>query len=189
MSDSQEPGPVQALTKALNHLHDRVAEPTQMGEQAAPLGDEGRRTYFGFAMAECHWLVAADVFCELIVEPDVAPLPNAPPLFLGLYNRRGDMLPVFQLHGLTGASAPSLPRVLLLGRGPEALGLLVDTVPVSLELDDAEFHQPSDQAPGALHCLCQGHHRHEDINWLCLNSHELGKQLVNLSWETDKATA
>lgn len=174
-----EENPTEALVRALTHLSERHLdldiEITATGAQA----DSNR--YFGFGMAGYRLLVPQGVFSELVIEPNLAALPNASAVLMGLHNHRGDLVPVFQLHGLLDAALPRLKRALLIGKGSQALGLLIDDLPVNVVLSEEDQATEPETFPAPLDRLCDRHHRQNGVDWYRLAGARLGEELLALS--------
>ena len=84
------------------------------------------------------------------------PIPGATGLLSGLINIRGELLPVFDLRGLLGASARAATersRIFVLGGERDDLGILVDEARgvLTLRLDQVLDPAPSSAAAGRHH--------------------------------------
>ncbi len=85
-----------------------------------------------FRIGELNLLVALNVSSEVAEMPPVCHLPGAPYGVKGLVNRYGRVIPVVDLITLFNLkSKPVLrPWLLVCGRGEDAVGLIIDSLPV-----------------------------------------------------------
>ena len=85
----------------------------------------------GFYIGDLKLLVRLDATSEVLEIPPLFRLPGAPPGIKGLANRHGRVVPVMDLSiffGLTQARATN-GWLLVCGRGDEAVGLIIDSLP------------------------------------------------------------
>jgi chemotaxis signal transduction protein len=93
---------------------------------------DARRVRYGFRVSSLSLLIQADTRSEVVEARGIAAMPNAPRWLAGYMNLRGNPVPVFDL-----CAALDLPRndaaqktmVLVLDKGDQAAGLLIDGVP------------------------------------------------------------
>src|SRR5262249_7709990 len=95
--------------------------------------------------------VAAACVWRAVGAPDIAPVPGAPAILLGVMNLHGEVLPVFdprQLLGLTAEAPGDAGRVVVLGRTCAEFGLLVDAADQVVRLTTDQLHSaPESLAP------------------------------------------
>lgn len=128
------------LISALNKLRYRELDGLFLESSQQP--QNVAQPYFGFSINGEEFVVSARHFCEVFCDIPVAPLPNSPDILLGLVNLRGLLLPVYQLHSYLTGNAPAANGqktsrkkiVLVIGKGERAVGLLIDSLPVSLSI-------------------------------------------------------
>lgn len=86
---------------------------------------------YGFRCAGLNFLIAARTYSELAHARDIAALPGSPRHLLGLYNLRGNLLPVFNLALAMGGEKNTLnPNYLLiLDQREQALALAIEQQP------------------------------------------------------------
>lgn len=110
---------------------------------AAPVVKE--ESVFGFRVGQWGFLVATGVFCEVMGQFRVDPLPNTPPWFMGLLNLRGNLVPAFDLRPLLGETGADRKKrsLLVIGAGERAIGLWIDGFPEVM----AAFTAPPGTAP------------------------------------------
>ena len=104
----------------------------------------GQRTRFGFRVGQLGLLIRPDAQSEVVVLASIASIPHVPVWFLGLLNRRGHLLPVFDLHQLlqTGDSRHDNRMVLILDQGGDAVGIPIDSLPQPVSMHRALRHRP-----------------------------------------------
>jgi chemotaxis signal transduction protein len=89
-------------------------------------------------------LIRPDAQSEVLTLASIASIPNVPGWFLGLLNRRGYLLPVFDLHRLlnTADSRRHNRTVLILDQGRDAVGIPIDSLPQPVGLTRTLQHRP-----------------------------------------------
>jgi len=85
----------------------------------------------GFRIGELKLLVSLDATSEVAEIPPLFRLPGAPTGIIGLVNRHGRVMPVMDLSVLFGIQQEPAAGTWLLtcGRGDEAIGLIIDSLP------------------------------------------------------------
>jgi len=108
-------------------------------------------TRHGFELAGTRFLIPLGLHAELSARPPICAIPDTPTLLLGFINHRGETLPVFDLDRLTGSYPANAGRwVLRLGKGAEAIGLLLNDLPHGLlggEAAASDAPPPSQLSP------------------------------------------
>jgi purine-binding chemotaxis protein CheW len=75
---------------------------------------------------------------EVVPAPEVTPLPGAPPALLGVFNLRGEVVPLFDTARLLGlASAPAADQVTVADTQAGPAGLVAHGRPQREQLGDA----------------------------------------------------
>jgi len=111
-------------------------------------------------------------------------IPTRHPVFRGLINRRGSLVPVFDVGSLLGAepSLSSRARVLVLGTGDDAVGVILDSTPYRTSIAEEQ------KAPAPVQLFqVFGRHIGEcfEIESGCVADVDLGGFLEDLSHETN----
>ena len=91
-----------------------------------------------FAIGHDRYLVDAGIVREVVADPRPTRLPTAPTVFQGVFNLRGEIVPLFDTAALLGFPRPayaSLAIVVSLPAGPA--GLMVSALPTMENLGDA----------------------------------------------------
>jgi chemotaxis signal transduction protein len=104
----------------------------------------GQPTRFGFRVGQLCLLIRLDAQSEVVTTVSIASIPNVPVWFLGLLNRRGHLLPVFDLHQLlqTGERRHDNRTVLILDQGSDAVGIPIESLPQPVGINRALRHRP-----------------------------------------------
>lgn len=117
----------------------------QESEDTAPLR-------YGFRLGGIGFLLAQEQLVEVAMDLAVHPIPNTEKWFAGMINMRGNLVPVFDIRMLLGmsndADGKDRRRLLVLGSGEMAVGILIDELPTTVHLDQPESHSP--QLPDML---------------------------------------
>ncbi|MBZ4194157.1 MAG: chemotaxis protein CheW [Candidatus Contendobacter sp.] len=93
---------------------------------------ERQRVRYGFLVGGIGLLIGPDTSSEVLESAPVYPLPTAPVWLLGLVNLRGNLAPVFDIKPLLELEDDHHPvqnRLLILGGGDKAVGIMIDGLP------------------------------------------------------------
>lgn len=173
----------QALISSLNRLRGRTLDEAWKISFDRSIAEETRIRHIGFKIAGISCAVPADAFCELVVKPDVSPLPNASGVLLGLCNIRGLLVPIYSLQFSVNNSPAPVSNVLLIGKGRHCIGLLVDDLPVTLELNLQGNQINHDAIPPAISPLFMDSCEQQGVSWHRVDVDKLGNSLVNLCYQ------
>jgi twitching motility protein PilI len=90
---------------------------------------------FGARLGDIGLLVPPGMLSEVVEDAKIYPLPTAPQWFQGLINLRGSLVPVFNLKCLfqMDAQDTETTNLLVLNSEEEAVGFLIDGLPVTLD--------------------------------------------------------
>jgi chemotaxis signal transduction protein len=85
----------------------------------------------GFRLGNLGFLIASDIFSEIIQRPQINPLPLVQPWFLGLLNLRGTIVPVLDIlqYLEEPASNHAKRQLLVIDKGEQAAALWIDGYP------------------------------------------------------------
>lgn len=123
-----------ALITALNRLKFAEVGSDYFDESNPVHQKEPMESFFGFELAELHFMISARYSCEVFVDLAISSLPNAPECLVGLSNIRGTIVPIYQLHSILDATRSEKTIALVVGKGESAIGLIVDALPMTLSL-------------------------------------------------------
>jgi purine-binding chemotaxis protein CheW len=123
---------------------------------AEPLSGVG--TYVRIALGGEMYALSVDTVLEVTDVREVTPLPGAPEAVLGVFNLRGNVLPVVDVRALLGSAGAGgiAQRIVVTERAGRRVGLAVDAVigvgplPGTLEPTDAEHLTGALMVQGAL---------------------------------------
>ena len=105
-----------------------------------------------FSVGGLNLLVSEGTLCEVMEMPAIARVPHTVPWLLGLFNLHGEVVPAFDMAlalGLRGARQPNT-KLLVIGRGPAAAGVLVDDLPTLQRFRPEERATQHSTLPSAL---------------------------------------
>jgi chemotaxis signal transduction protein len=85
----------------------------------------------GFSVGSLKLLVSMDTASEVVEMPQLFRLPGAPAGIKGLANRYGRVVPVMDLPNVFGSQHDRAANewLLVCGRGEDAVGIIIDTLP------------------------------------------------------------
>lgn len=168
-----------ALRRPTEALDDGfVAPPEEAGGTAANAVER-----LAIRIGNLHLLCAPDIGREVMLPPPSSPLPHTPAWLLGLANVRGALVPVVDLALAFGIERNNDRRAYLLisGIGEDAIGLLVDGLPVLQRLESTDRLANIPPHPAMLDRHLHGAYRHGGAVWLDVELHGfftmLGEQI------------
>jgi twitching motility protein PilI len=120
---------------------ERFSAPLEWLAAEKPLQQERKR--YGFQVGHLHFLIKASSGSEVVQNAAIFSLPGSPSHLLGLLNLRGNLVPVFDLRIALGLDSET-PRqaqvqtqahslVLILDKGEQAVGIVIDGFPQPLQ--------------------------------------------------------
>lgn len=121
----------------------------------------------GFNVGPLRLLVTLDATSEVAEMPPLFRLPGAPQGIRGLANRHGRVVPVLDLLALFGSGAAQSDGAWLLvyGRGDEAVGIIVDSLPDRKKFDAKDAVGVEEiEHPIGLHA--KGAYRDGGVVWI-----------------------
>ena len=89
---------------------------------------------------------------EIIGCPTITPIPKAPPSVIGVLDRRGDIIPVLDLHqrlDLREAVATEETCIIILDSDHGLVGVVVDRVSEVTDIEEDEFSAPPELVTSA----------------------------------------
>lgn len=175
------------LISALNRLQHLVLDKEFLGnvENIAP--EFVSEQYFSFHIGEYHFVVNAQCFCAVFVETPIAAVPNSPSCLVGLSNIRGALMPIYQLHTALGYAQPKKQFIFCIGKAENAVGLLIDTLPISLFLSPQDRVQSNQQHEhDMLKKLVNQFYFSTDKLWRLLQGEKIGAQLLAIAGTEQK---
>ncbi len=121
---------------------------------------------YGFEVGTIHLLVPPMKVCEVVEKAPVCALPNSEDWLLGMVNLRGTLVPMFDLHRLLGEEygAASESRYLIIGKGIDAVGIVIDGLPQPVDTCSPMKNMPP--LAQALIGMCDCAYIDNDTVWL-----------------------
>lgn len=165
------------LIKALGKLQHTIIDQEFLDGDTPVVAEILPEPFFAFYIGQHHFVVNANCFCEVFVDTHIAALPNSPDLLRGLCNLRGVLMPVYQLHQTLGAPTPKKSIIFCIGKGEQAVGLLVDALPISLSLRSTERVLKDTVAHPILDTLIDAAYFSASKVWNLIDGHTVGEQL------------
>ena len=128
-SSNEVAGPWLSPSEALTRFVPTQQTGRQGAREVAPIR-------FGFRVGSIGLLVPVGMLSELVDDTEVYPLPTTPGWFRGLINLRGGLVPVFDLKRLfdMDKQGGDKPNLLVLNAGAGAVGVLIDGLPLTLDI-------------------------------------------------------
>lgn len=163
MATEQNPPPWLAPEQALTRF---VPPPVQVRATQA----DSRR--FGFLMGGVGFLIDPDITSEVLDKLPAFPVPGTPNWLVGITNLRGNLLPLFDLAQLWNWPTRETPRpLLILDRGDQAVGLMVDRLPTLITPGEPLVTPPP--LPRLLREHLKNAYTAEETLWLDYDHHGL----------------
>jgi len=141
--------PSQALTG--------MARPAPLTEERVARSENVR---FGYRVGALNFLVGNGVLSEVLRAPSVFPIPNVPSALRGYVNRQGALIPVWDIGEIVDCRivddsmdhSPIFRKqeessVLLLGRGDDRVGVMIDALPQTIRHVEKASRLPMLPAP------------------------------------------
>jgi chemotaxis signal transduction protein len=148
----------------------RIKRPAPLGEANVTRAVAVR---FGYRAGSLGFLVGTGVLSEYLPRPNIFPIPNVHAAIRGYVNLQGALVAVWDLQMMLGdvsddqldaAADTSRDAVLVLGRGDQRVGVVVDGLPRALKKLERTT-RPS-QLPQSLQSYVQDAYFGEDALWL-----------------------
>jgi purine-binding chemotaxis protein CheW len=113
---------------------------------------------------------------EIVDYEEIRTIPNAPVYVEGIYNLRGDIIPIISLHRRFHLSRPEdidQDSLLILGIGEMELGIIIDRILRVISVKSGEVQPPPQMLSGIGAEYIQGVVHRDDGYLIILDSHRL----------------
>lgn len=130
MSKPQLQLPSQALAAKINYVDDNVSDSDQKQQKTQIL--------HAFKVDNLGILLQSDMISELLTNLSVCKLPNTNQTLYGMGNLRGNIIPVFDLRTLFEMPECTHKYFLVIGEGDNAVAVLLDEVPLQIEIEEQD---------------------------------------------------
>jgi len=164
---------------ALNRLE---LEEHELASESAEELEAARRDRLrhGVSIGSFYVLLPPDTVSEVIKGTNVFPVPKTAPWVKGLLNLRGNLVPVFDLtrHFEPDAPQPESPQTLAIGKGDDAIALIVDGIP-KLAATDHPIAYSALPLPDGIRSQVRAAYMQDDRMWLELDLPSLIESLTD----------
>lgn len=136
---------------------------------------------YGFIVGGIGFLISSEILCEVMKSFKVYPIPNTKQWMHGLVNLRGNLIPVYDLSMLLGMSDEpmNLDNLLIIDRGPESVGILIDCLPQPCDINDWTHLPHVPRLPAGLSECVSDAYSIDDVLWLGFNHKEFFKNAMD----------
>lgn len=124
--------PSQALAPKINYID------VDAGSVAASEDYQDSQLLHGFKIDNLGILLESEMTSELLTNLSVCSLPNTNQALYGMANLRGNTIPVFDLRFLFGMPECEYKYFLVIGTGEDSVSILLDEVPVQIDVGEQE---------------------------------------------------
>ncbi len=133
--------------------------------------DEVRHLRYGINIGNQYLLFDKSILCEATINTNVYPIPNIPSWLNGMINLRGNLIPVFMIDNfLTDDKKEDKKNkvVFVIGQGANAVGMLIDELPVAVEIDEENIESisPPDNTPEIFSGAITNAYEVDETVWL-----------------------
>lgn len=104
----------------------------------------------GFQIDNVGLLLRSEMTSELLTSLPICGLPNTNRVLHGMGNLRGNIIPVFDLQYLFGMPESKNKYVLAIGAGEDAVAVLLNSVPMQIDIDEQNRLNSLPPLPGVL---------------------------------------
>ncbi len=125
---------------------------------------------YGFKIGNWRFLFPENCLGEIVVAPEICPIPHTRSWMLGVMSLRGNLIPIFDLHGLLLEAPADLhkPMILILDQGKQALGFVLKESPQWLS-GLVEAPENALPLPDSIAAQVSKVYRQQDSYWLAFN--------------------
>ena len=133
--------------------------------------DKVRHLRYGINIGSQNLLFDKSILCEATINTNVYPIPNIPPWLNGMINLRGNLIPVFIIDNFITDDKKEDKKnkvVFIIGEGSNAVGLLIDDLPVAVEIDEENIESisPPDNTPEIFSDAITNAYEVDETVWL-----------------------
>ncbi|MGR9116977.1 MAG: chemotaxis protein CheW [Gammaproteobacteria bacterium] len=138
------------------------------------IGIDSDTSRYGFRIGNLGFLFPKSCPGEVLIAPEICPIPNTRDWMPGVISLRGSLIPVFDLHGLLFNTSiiDNKPIILVLDQGKRAFGFVLKDSPVWLT-DLVEAPLESSSVPDLIAKLVSKVYLHQETTWLAFSRTDL----------------
>ena len=143
----------QSLTDLLGQSLD-VTDDVMFDEEASQAlleANFAEEEQYAYMLGQIAFLFPADELSEVLEEYTITHLPKMPKQVLGLCNVRGNLVPVFDMHGFLDVERVGQNQKLLtIGAGEDMVGVLLDDMPFRVNRNECKALTSAPVLPASL---------------------------------------
>lgn len=144
--------------------------------------DEVRHLRYGINISNQNLLFDKSILCEATINTNVYPIPNVPSWLNGMINLRGNLIPVFKIDKFLAVDKTEDKKnkvVFVIGEGASAVGLLINELPVAVEIDEENIESisPPDNTPEIFSDAINNTYEVDEKIWLEINIESVIKNI------------
>lgn len=124
---------------------------------------------YGFECCQFKFIAPLNIYCELLPQPLITAMPNAPDHLLGLCNVRGNLVPAYQLEVVLAKPAIAPRYALVIGKLEQAAALIIAAKPKPFDLQRFSQCDVPEDLPELLHSAVTNAYQLDGETWLLLN--------------------
>ncbi len=155
--------------------NEKLIEKLEMAYRTAPdqKNEIDDKQFYGIKLGTFNLLINNHTHSELHEENTVHPIPLVAEWILGVTNIRGDIIPVIDLEKIiTGKSLghkPNQNKIIIINKGKDAIGLLINQLPTLMNFDDDDIHKDLSSIPKTIHEYVEHIYTKNQEAWVCID--------------------
>lgn len=140
----------------MNELSNAVATELEGEvEETTAEHNAASRKYLIFTSDDLHLGVDAEYVVEILNNYTITPLPMTPPYILGIFNMRGQIIPILDIRLKLGKPRADEDLLIVISYAGTQAGILVDSVEQMIEIsDDSIMPMPSKSPQRLVSGMC-----------------------------------
>lgn len=145
------------------------------------LSENRKINRYGYEVGAIRLLVPQNTLSEVLRKYTLYPIPNTREWLRGLVNLRGNLIPVYDVAMLFGmADSPAnYDSLLILDKGADAVGILINKLPVVCDLDNWQLLDESVSDIPVLEPFIKESYKKDDIVWSSFDHREFFRSIRN----------
>lgn len=167
--------PIAVLVAGRAALHADVTGPDQAGEISYAAGDEFQE-FLCFRVSSEIYAINIMAIKEIIRPREVTDIPRAPGFVSGILSLRGIIIPIFNMRlrlGLPEAEESGRQRIIVVKKGEEFIGIIVDEVTQVVKIATATIEKPPAVLDGIDRDFVSGIGRYNGQMLILLNQEKI----------------
>lgn len=142
---------------------------------------ENIQSRYGFKVGDIGILINEDTLCEVMKNFHIFPIPNTQAWMKGIVNLRGNLIPAYDLALLLGLSDEPIEyeNLLIIDKGHESVGILINNVPRSCDVDSWTKLEHIPELPAELSEHVSDAYLEDGFIWLGFRYKEFFESMVD----------